>query len=139
MSCTVNGTSFYDCDFTVLCGTASNTEKCTVESTSSGVRHIVVVTPIIHKHHEIRVVGRINASAKTANAHFVGPVASANNIEWEETKSISTLAIEFDKAEISFVNPGTQDIGTKIYEKSRWGGPEYQIDQSNLAFTITLK
>lgn len=138
MTCEATGTSYYDCDFKSVSGTSADVSVCTLQMRTTGVMHIVRVTPLRHKYHRIRVTGRINADVGTAKAHFAGPTTLLNGIEWTETKNLSTVPIDFDSAEIRFAKLGKQDIETVIEEQSRWSAAFNQIDQNDLTITVDL-
>src|SRR5947208_1813088 len=128
MMCKATGISYYDCDFSTHSGQVS-TPVCSLNSGTTGVYHVVTVTPIIAKYHDIRVRGRIVSSPRTAKANFCGASVGSGGVEWEETKSISTVDVTFQSAEIVFVKSGTENIETTIEEKSRWSSTFNQIDQ----------
>lgn len=141
MSCAAKGTSYYDCDFEVQSGRSVDDTECEVNPKATDVRHIVKIIPRRQKYHKIRVTGRVNANPATANAKFTGATA-LSDIEWQETKNVSTVSVVFDSATILFVKAGTQDIETKIEEQTRWNSDLNQfnqIDQNDLTIVVDLK
>lgn len=140
MGCKVTGTSYYDCDFACHSGKSVNDEECTINSSTKDVKHFVVVSPVKKKFTSIRVTGKIVADPSTAKANFVGGSVFANNIEWQETKSISTVDVTFDSASIRHINAGSgsENIETMVEELNRWTKVYNQIDQNDLTFTINL-
>ena len=138
MGCKVTGTSYYDCDFECHSGRSVNDEECTINASTKDVKHVVVVSPVIKKYSKIRVTGRVVADPSTAKAKFVGGSVFPNDIEWQETKSISTVDVIFDSASIRHVSAGSENIETIVEEINRWSGAYNQIDQNDLTFTINL-
>jgi hypothetical protein len=115
-----------------------NDEECTIGPSTKDVKHVVVVSPVIKKYSKIRVTGRVVADPSTAKAKFVGGSVFANDIEWQETKSISTVDVIFDSASIRHVSAGSDNIETIVEEINRWSGAYNQIDQNDLTFTVNL-
>jgi hypothetical protein len=138
MGCKVTGTSYYDCDFACHSGRSVTDEECTIDSSTKDVKHFVVVSPVKKKFTKIRVTGRVVADPTTANAKFVGASVFPNDIEWQETKSISTVDVTFSSASIRHVNAGSENIETIVEELNRWTSVYNQIDQNDLTFAITL-
>jgi hypothetical protein len=138
MGCKVTGTSYYDCDFACHSGKSVTDEECTIGPSTKDVKHFVVVSPVKKKFSSIRVTGRIVADPSTAKAHFAGGSVFANNIEWQETKSISTVDVTFDSASIRHISAGSENIEIKVEELNRWTKVYNQIDQNDLTFTVNL-
>lgn len=136
MGCKATGTSHYNYDFECLSGRSTSDEECTIDSSRTDVKHFVTVSPSRKKYTKVRVTGRILTDIKTANAKFVGG-SILSSVEWQETKSISTLDVTFDSASIRHVNAGSENIMTLV-EEDGWTRGFNRVDQNDLTFTIKL-